>query len=88
VFLKAPLLSNGHPSPRGGRKITVGNSRTCPLRGTRSKAESREAQVKRKLGKGASKFCCLKLIIDFLQSLYNFNVKHNNKQFLNKNIIF
>jgi len=33
VFLKAHFLSNGHPSPRGGRKITVGNSITCPFGG-------------------------------------------------------
>jgi len=44
VFLKAPFLSNGHPTPRGGRKITVGNSRTCPFRGHGAKRRA----VKRK----------------------------------------
>ena len=42
---KAPILSFGHPSPDGGRNISGDLTNTCPLRGTRSKAESREAQV-------------------------------------------
>ena len=42
---KAPILSCGHPSPDGGRNISGDFTNTCPHRGTRSKAESRKAQV-------------------------------------------
>jgi len=38
---KAPFLSYGHPSPVGGKLRVSGNEVTFPLRGTRSKAESR-----------------------------------------------
>ena len=47
LFEKAPFLSYGHPSPRGGKIATAAISVSCPLWGTRSAAESRKAQVGR-----------------------------------------